>query len=980
MNGHSEKVAFIWSVADLLRGDYKASDFGKVILPFVVLRRLDCVLEATKQAVLDKAKAVPATATAAMRETILNGAAGQKFHNLSPYTFARLKAEPDQLEANLTSYLNGFSSNIRDIFIDRFELPAQIARLERSNLLFLVLSKFAEIDLHPDRVSNLAMGYIFEELIRRFSEQSNETAGEHFTPREVIRLMVNLLLVEDSEALAKSGAIRTIYDPACGTGGMLSVAEEYLREHNSAAKLVAFGQELNPETYAVCKSDMLIKGQDPDNIGFGNSFSEDRFPNQRFDYCISNPPFGVEWKKVEKEITEEHERFGLAGRFGAGLPRISDGSLLFVQHMISKFRNDGGTSRLAVVLNGSPLFTGGAGSGESEIRRWIIENDWLEAIIGLPDQLFYNTGISTYLWIITNRKSPQRKGKVQLIDATAMSEKMRRSLGNKRNQITNQTVEHAKWQYRNDRNPNDPLLRFKTRCLVHFAVDPDLVFMTTKLAGKGTVFLPFNKGRNNGAGNPDNPNGYKTAYLWEEVWAKDRWLDILARFVHFQRSVDRDGKVKEGIIFPRYHQLDAVSKVLVDVRAKGVGENYLIEHSAGSGKSNTIAWLAHRLSNLHDAADQAIFSSVIVITDRLVLDKQLQDTIYQFEHKQGVVQKIDSDSTQLAAALNSGVPIIISTIQKFSFILNKVAASGSRRYAVVVDEAHTSQTGSSATNLKKALAATSLEAAEVADADEGDDTEDLILKEIRSKGRQPNISFFAFTATPKKKTVELFGTIGADGIPRAFHLYAMRQAIEEKFILDVLANYTTYSTYYRFEKAMEDDPEVDKSKAKRALAQYASLHPHNLAQKAEVMIEHFRAHTRHKIGGRAKAMVVTRSRLHAVRYKKAFEDVIAAKGYTGLGVLVAFSGTVDDDGDEVTEVGMNGFGEAELPDRFESSEFHFLIVAEKYQTGFDQPLLHTMFVDKKLKDLKAVQTLSRLNRTCAGKEDTRRAAAGSPSM
>lgn len=436
MNGHSEKIAFIWAVADLLRGDYRASDFGKVILPLVVLRRLDCVLEPTKQSVLDRAKTVPESATATMRETILNGAAGQSFHNLSPYTFARLKAEPDQLEANLTSYLNGFSSNIRDIFIDRFELPAQIARLERSNLLFLVVSKFAEIDLHPDRVSNLAMGYIFEELIRRFSEQSNETAGEHFTPREVIRLMVNLLLVEDSEALATSGAIRTIYDPACGTGGMLSIAEEYLREHNAAAKLVVFGQELNPESYAVCKSDMLIKGQNPNNIGFGNSFSEDRFPDKRFDYCISNPPFGVEWKKVEKEVTEEKERFGLAGRFGAGLPRISDGSLLFVQHMISKFRNDGGTSRLAVVLNGSPLFSGGAGSGESEIRKWIIENDWLEAIVGLPDQLFYNTGISTYLWIITNRKSPQRKGKVQLIDATAMSEKMRRGLGNKRNQIT----------------------------------------------------------------------------------------------------------------------------------------------------------------------------------------------------------------------------------------------------------------------------------------------------------------------------------------------------------------------------------------------------------------------------------------------------------------------------------------------------------------------------------------------------------------
>ncbi|WP_046861616.1 type I restriction-modification system subunit M [Microvirga massiliensis] len=440
MQGHSEKVAFIWSVADLLRGDYKASDYGKVILPFTVLRRLDCVLERTKDAVLKKAASLPASATPVMRETMLNMAAGQTFHNLSRYTFQRLKAEPEQIEANLLAYLNGFSSNVRDVFIDRFDLPTQVARLERSNLLFLIVSKFAEIDLHPERVSNLAMGYVFEELIRRFAEQSNETAGEHFTPREVIRLMVNLLLSEDTEALTQKGAIRTLYDPACGTGGMLSVAEEYLRELNPDAKLVAFGQELNPETYAVCKSDMLIKGQDPNNIGFGNSFSEDRFPDRRFDYCISNPPFGVEWKKIEKEIVDEHEKQGFKGRFGAGLPRVSDGSLLFVQHMVSKFRNDGGTSRLAVVLNGSPLFTGGAGSGESEIRRWIIENDWLEAIIGLPDQLFYNTGISTYVWIITNRKSPERKGKVQLIDATGMFEKMRKSLGNKRNFIPEDAI------------------------------------------------------------------------------------------------------------------------------------------------------------------------------------------------------------------------------------------------------------------------------------------------------------------------------------------------------------------------------------------------------------------------------------------------------------------------------------------------------------------------------------------------------------
>jgi type I restriction enzyme M protein len=311
----------------------------------------------------------------------------------------------------------------------------QIGKLDSANLLYLIVSKFAEIDLHPDRVSNLAMGYMFEELIRRFAEQSNETAGEHFTPREVIRLMVNLLLCEDSKALTEPGVIRTIYDPACGTGGMLSVAEEYLRELNESARLVAFGQELNPESYAVCKSDLVIKGQDPAGIAFGNSFSEDGQPGKTFDYCISNPPFGVEWKNVEDAVTDEHQRKGTAGRFGAGLPRVSDGALLFVQHMISKFHKDGGTSRLAVVLNGSPLFTGGAGSGESEIRRWIIENDWLEAIIGLPDQIFYNTGISTYIWIVTSQKAKQRRGRVQLIDATGMSEKMRRSLGNKRNLI-----------------------------------------------------------------------------------------------------------------------------------------------------------------------------------------------------------------------------------------------------------------------------------------------------------------------------------------------------------------------------------------------------------------------------------------------------------------------------------------------------------------------------------------------------------------
>jgi type I restriction enzyme M protein len=440
VNGHSEKVGFIWSVADLLRGAYKASDYGKVILPFVVLRRLDCLLEPTKRAVLSALAKLPAKADPAMREMLLNRAAGHRFHNASRYTFDLLKSDAGGVEANIRNYITGFSENIGDIFIKRFDVLTQISKLDEANLLYLIVSKFAEIDLHPDRVSNLAMGYMFEELIRRFAEQSNETAGEHFTPREVIRLMVNLLLCEDGDKLTKPGVIRTIYDPACGTGGMLSVAEDYLRDLYPAAKLVAFGQELNPESFAICKSDLIIKGQDPNGIAFGNSFSEDGHPGKTFDYCISNPPFGVEWRNVEDAVTDEHEKKGTAGRFGAGLPRVSDGSLLFVQHMISKFHKDASPSRLAVVLNGSPLFTGGAGSGESEIRRWIIENDWLEAIVGLPDQLFYNTGISTYIWIVSSQKEKERKGRVQLIDATEMFEKMRRSLGSKRNLIPEDAI------------------------------------------------------------------------------------------------------------------------------------------------------------------------------------------------------------------------------------------------------------------------------------------------------------------------------------------------------------------------------------------------------------------------------------------------------------------------------------------------------------------------------------------------------------
>lgn len=426
-------AAFIWSVADLLRGDYKQSEYGKVILPLTVLRRLDCVLEPTKVNVLERYERIKGTIDNI--EPVLCNVAGEQFYNLNRLDVPRLLDDPDHLAANLRAYIAGFSSGARDV-LEKFKFDVEIARLDRANLLYQVIGKFAEIDLHPNTVSNLEMGYLYEELIRRFSELSNETAGEHFTPREVIRLMVNLLFAEDEDALTKPGTVRTLFDPACGTGGMLSVAEDYLRQLNPAAQLEVFGQELNEETYAICRSDMMLKGQDASHIAVGNSFNDDGHKGRTFDYSLANPPFGVEWKKVELDIRKEYDQLGFRGRFGAGLPRINDGSFLFLQHMIAKMKPiEEGGSRMAIVFNGSPLFTGAAGSGESEIRRWIIENDWLEAVIALPDQLFYNTGISTYFWIVTNRKSEERRGKVQLVDARELFSKMRKSLGNKRNEI-----------------------------------------------------------------------------------------------------------------------------------------------------------------------------------------------------------------------------------------------------------------------------------------------------------------------------------------------------------------------------------------------------------------------------------------------------------------------------------------------------------------------------------------------------------------
>ena len=556
-----------------------------------------------------------------------------------------------------------------------------------------------------------------------------------------------------------------------------------------------------------------------------------------------------------------------------------------------------------------------------------------------------------------------------------------------KNPLTGQRVEDARRQYSEDRDPREPIFEFKRRSLVHFAVDTESVLMTTRLAGMATRFLPFDRGCNGAAGNPSDPAGrnYRTAYLWEEVLERDSLLDLLARFIHMQIDAKRDDrgrKVKrETMIFPRYHQLEAVRTLVDAARNEGVGNNYLVEHSAGSGKSNTIGWLTHRLASLHDAANARVFDTVVVVTDRVVLDQQLQETIYQFEHKRGVVHRIDKSSRQLAEALDNAVPVIITTLQKFPFVTRRLLEMAeergttgtgtlpTRRCAVIVDEAHSSQGGETAIDLKGVLGGEELrERARKRAAEEGSGDMEEIFRSMAKRGKQPNLSFFAFTATPKHKTFSVFARDR-----RPAHRYTMRQAIEEDFILDVLKHYTTYRSYFKLLKACQDDPNVERKKAALGLARFMKLHPHNIAQKTEVMVEHFQATARHKIGGHAKAMVVTGSRLEAVRYKQSFDRYIRRKGYA-IKSLVAFSGTVVDDklpDTTYTEPGMNdGISENELPERFTAQEYQVLLVAEKYQTGFDQPLLHTMYVDKRLAGIQAVQTLSRLNRTHPLKEDT----------
>ena len=540
-----------------------------------------------------------------------------------------------------------------------------------------------------------------------------------------------------------------------------------------------------------------------------------------------------------------------------------------------------------------------------------------------------------------------------------------------KNPLNGQTVENAIRQYRTTRDPREPLFAYR-RCLAHFAVDPEWVYFATRLEGEKTRFIPFNQGYHLGAGNPPSWRGFATAYLWEQIWARDSVLNLLQYFIHEYEEEDETGKKtgKRILIFPRYHQLDAVRRLVADARQKGAGQHYLIQHSAGSGKSNSIAWLAHQLSVLHNDRDQRAFDSVVVITDRRVLDRQLQSTVRQFEQTLGTVETITENSQQLRKALEDGKNIIVTTLQKFPVISQQVRDLPGKRFAVIIDEAHSSQSGEATRHLNTVLAAGSLEEAEALDgAGEEEGPEDQVLKEIRSRGQLPNASYFAFTATPKAKTLELFGTCNQNGEYHPFSLYPMRQAIEENFILDVLQNYTTYTSYWSLLKTISEDPAYDRTKAARLLMSFVDLHEHTISKKTEVIVEHFAGQVQWRINGHAKAMIVTRSRLHAVRYKQAVDAYLKQRGYP-FRALVAFSGTVKDGGIDYTESGMNGFPETKTAATFKLDEYRILIVAEKFQTGFDQPLLHTMYVDKRLRGLHAVQTLSRLNRVYPGKTET----------
>ena len=674
---------------------------------------------------------------------------GYQFYNTSEFDLAELVNDADHLAANFKSYIQGFSANIQDI-IKSLDFDKQIDKMDKNNRLLSVVKAFSELDLNPVTIDNVKMGYIFEDLIRRFSE--NAEAGDHYTGRDIIKLMVNILLAEGCDDIFDDGKVITVLDQACGTGGMLSTSYNFIKRYNPSADVRLFGQEINPESYAICLAEMMIKGQNAENICYQDTMKADRFKGTKMRFVIENPPFGTPWggkdaaEGVEQAVNDEYTK-GFDGRWGAGLPGSGDMQMLFLQSAIDKMDDNFG--RAAVIENGSPLFSGGTASGESQIRRWMLENDLIEAIIALPTDLFYNTGI-------------------------------------------------------------------------------------------------------------------------------------------------------------------------------------------------------------------AIFDNVVIVTDRVVVDRQLQKAIMGMEHKAGLIRVMDDKcvSADLAIALNGNTKIIATTIQKFPYIVDSVANLKNKRFAVIIDEAHSSTAG-------KDMAAITMTLGSGEDTEA--DVEDMISSEIKRNGKQANVSMFAFTATPKPTTIQLFGHQNTKGQKEAFHVYSMKQAIEEGFILDVLQNYTEYSTFYQINKEIEDDPRCKTNDAKRQIARFIELHDTNIAQRVEVIVEHFRTTVMQELGGQAKAMVITASRQSAVKYRQAFEDYIAKKGYEGIHALVAFSGKVKlpDDEQEYTESSLNGFPEDRLTKEFDTDKYQVLLVANKYQTGFDQPKLCAMYVLKKLKGVNAVQTLSRLNRICA---------------
>lgn len=822
----STEVNFIWSIANKLRGTYQSDKYKDVIIPMVIIRRFECALAPTKQKVVDQFKANPAYPAKAMYRV-----SGYQFYNTSEFDLAELVNDADHLAANFKSYIQGFSANIQDI-IKSLDFDKQIDKMDKNNRLLSVVKAFSELDLNPVTIDNVKMGYIFEDLIRRFSE--NAEAGDHYTGRDIIKLMVNILLAEGCDDIFDDGKVITVLDQACGTGGMLSTSYNFIKRYNPSADVRLFGQEINPESYAICLAEMMIKGQNAENICYQDTMKADRFKGTKMRFVIENPPFGTPWggkdaaEGVEQAVNDEYTK-GFDGRWGAGLPGSGDMQMLFLQSAIDKMDDNFG--RAAIIENGSPLFSGGTASGESQIRRWMLENDLIEAIIALPTDLFYNTGIATYIWVLSKNKRRERNGKIQLIDASGFYNKLRKALGDKKNEIS-----------------------------------------------------------------PEN------------------------------RS--------------------EITKLYADF--------------AENEYCNSIAWLAHRLTSLHDANNKIIFDNVVIVTDRVVVDRQLQKAIMGMEHKAGLIRVMDDKcvSADLAIALNGNTKIIATTIQKFPYIVDSVANLKNKRFAVIIDEAHSSTAG-------KDMAAITMTLGSGEDTEA--DVEDMISSEIKRNGKQANVSMFAFTATPKPTTIQLFGHQNTKGQKEAFHVYSMKQAIEEGFILDVLQNYTEYSTFYQINKEIEDDPRCKTNDAKRQIARFIELHDTNIAQRVEVIVEHFRTTVMQELGGQAKAMVITASRQSAVKYRQAFEDYIAKKGYEGIHALVAFSGKVKlpDDEQEYTESSLNGFPEDRLTKEFDTDKYQVLLVANKYQTGFDQPKLCAMYVLKKLKGVNAVQTLSRLNRICA---------------